>query len=663
MRLVEELSEDVLASVLLLDEDGLHLRHGAAPSLPDAYTAAVDGIAVGPKVGSCATAAYRREPVVVSDIASDPLWAELRELALGHGLRACWSTPLLGSGGDVLGTFAMYYREPRQPTGADFELGEVARHLARIAIERARQEQRLVKAEEKYRRLVEQLPLAVYAFTPVDRGTDLRGLARYVSPQVEAMLGYSPDEWRNDPDLYTAIVHPEDRDRVAAEVHRARALGDRFRSEYRMVGKDGRVVWVHDESVYLRDEEGRLMRVEGFLLDVSERKALESGLLQAQKMEAVGRLAGGIAHDFNNLMSAVVGFGELVYSRLDEESPLRAQVEQIVRAGERASAMTNQLLAFSRKQVLQARVLDLNAVVADSEKLLRRLIGEDVELTCVLGPELEPVEADPVQLEQVIVNLAVNARDAMPRGGKLTIETANVEVDREYASSHFGVETGPYVLLSVSDTGVGMDADTRARAFEPFFTTKGEGEGTGLGLATVFGIVKQSGGHVAVYSEPGRGTTFKVYLPRAEDHAQRSERPNIRLTLPRGSETILLVEDEELVRNLERQVLQECGYTVLEARDPRQAFEIAADHEGPIDLLLTDVVMPGCSGRELAERLTPTRPEMKVLYSSGYADDAVVRHGVLEAEVAFLPKPLTPASVAAKAREVLDSRPAVALAL
>jgi len=655
VQLFEEQSEGTLASVLLLDEDGRHLRHGAAPSLPGAYNQAIDGVEIGPEVGSCGTAAYRRERVVVSDIAADPLWAEFRELALGHGLRACWSVPILGSGDNVVGTFGMYYAEPRQPSAADLELTELGARLAGIAIERARQEQRLVGAEAKYRRLVEQLPVAVYAFTPADRGPELRGLTQYLSPQGEALLGYSADEWRDDPELYSTIVHPEDRERVRHEVQRARALGDRFSAEYRMVAKDGRVVWVHDESVYVRDEEGRVVRVEGFLLDVSGRKELESSLLQAQKMDAVGQLAGGIAHDFNNLISAVIGFGELVLGRLEEGDPAHAQVQQIVRAGERAASMTNQLLAFSRKQMLQPRVLDLNAVVADSEQLLGRLIGEDIALTCVLDPEVEPVLADPVQLEQAIVNLAVNARDAMPTGGRLTIETANVEIDSEYAASHVDVQPGHYVVLAVSDTGEGMDAETQARIFEPFFTTKREGRGTGLGLATVFGIVKQSGGNVSVYSEPAHGTTFKLYLPRAEHSLAQDEHEPASATLLGGSETILLVEDEDLVRDLERQLLEECGYTVLEARDAQRALDLAASHGGPIDLLLTDVVMPGLGGRELVERLTPDRPRMKVLYSSGYADDAVVRHGVLEAEVEFLAKPFTPSALAAKVREVLDA--------
>jgi PAS domain S-box-containing protein len=532
--------------------------------------------------------------------------------------------------------------------------------VERDITERKQADHWLVSAEEKYRRLVEQLPLAVYAFTPAGSRTEPQGVARYVSPQIEAMLGYSPDEWRDEPDLYSTIVHPEDRDRVRAEVRRARALEDHFRSEFRMVAKDGTVVWVHDESIYLRDDEGEVDRVEGFLVDISERKTLESSLLQTQKMEAVGQLAGGVAHDFNNLMSAVVGFGELVLGRQEKTDPTRAHVEQIVRAGERAAALTNQLLAFSRQQILQPRILDLNEVVADSEKLLRRLIGEDIALSCVLDPDLEPVLADPFQLEQVVVNLAVNARDAMPTGGKLTIETSNVELDAGHAASHFDVEPGPYVLVAVSDTGLGMDAETQARIFEPFFTTKSEGKGTGLGLATVFGIAKQSGGDVSVYSEPGRGTTFRLYLPRAERKAGEAERSPKPKQRPGGWETVLLVEDDELVRNVERQVLEECGYVVLEAGDPRQALEIVASHDRPIHLLLTDVVMPGMSGRELVERLGTLRPEVKVLYSSGYADDSVVRHGVLEAEVAFLPKPFTLAGLAGKVREVLDSDEVIA---
>jgi CheY-like chemotaxis protein len=357
------------------------------------------------------------------------------------------------------------------------------------------------------------------------------------------------------------------------------------------------------------------------------------------------------------MMSVVIGYSDLVLASLDAAHPQREDIEEIKRAGERASAMTNQLLAFSRKQMLQTRVLDANAVVADVEKLLRHLLGEDVEFASILDPALAPIEADPGQLEQVFMNLAINARDAMPMGGKLTVETANVELDDDYASHHPDVKPGSYVMLAVTDTGAGMSPETMRQIFEPFFTTKDEGMGTGLGLATVFGIVKQSGGDISVDSEPGRGTTFKVYLPRAQAEVDRIEPAAVSTEPSRGSETILLVEDEELVRNLVRKMLDQRGYTVLEARGVGHALELAHDHNGAIDLLLTDVVMPELSGRELAERLAVERPEMKVLYTSGYAGDAITHHGVLEPGIAFLAKPLTATSLAQKVREVLDTSP------
>jgi len=375
-------------------------------------------------------------------------------------------------------------------------------------------------------------------------------------------------------------------------------------------------------------------------------------LVQAQKMEAVGRLAGGVAHDFNNLLTVIRGRGQMLLQRLAPDDRLRRHVELIDHTAERAAGLTKQLLAFSRKQVLQPSVLDLNAIAAGTEKMLRRLIGEDIDLVTVLDPTLGRVKADPSQVEQVILNLVVNARDAMPQGGRLTIETQKVELDEAYARWHPGVRPGRYVMLAVSDTGVGMDAETQARLFEPFFTTKGPGKGTGLGLATVYGIVKQSGGNIFVYSEAGRGATFKVYLPRVDEPAEAIEPGPLPGVTPRGSETVLLVEDEEGLRDLAREVLEGQGYTVLEARHPGEALLMSERHEGPIHLMLTDVVMPGMSGRALADRLVPTRPPMKVLYMSGYTDDAIVHHGVLEQGVAFVEKPFTPAR---KVREVLDT--------
>jgi two-component system, cell cycle sensor histidine kinase and response regulator CckA len=377
-------------------------------------------------------------------------------------------------------------------------------------------------------------------------------------------------------------------------------------------------------------------------------------LTQARKMEAVGRLAGGIAHDFNNLLTVMLGRSQLLLRRLGAQDPVRADIELMEQTADRAAELTRQLLAFSRKQVLQPAVLDLSAVVANLAEMLRRLVGEDIALVTALDPALGRVKADPGQIEQIVMNLAANARDAMSKGGRLTLETANAELDAAYARHHVDVRPGPHVMLAVSDTGVGMTPETQAHIFEPFFTTKGPGHGTGLGLATVYGIVKQSDGHVWVYSEPGRGTTFKIYLPRVEEAVDPSAaRPGLPEPA-QGHETILLVEDERAVRDLARDVLRAHGYTILEAQHGREALLISEQHAGPIHLLLTDVVMPEMSGRELANRLAPLRPTMPVIYMSGYTDTAVVHHGVLDPGTTFLQKPFTPDALARKIRQVLD---------
>jgi signal transduction histidine kinase/sensor domain CHASE-containing protein/ActR/RegA family two-component response regulator len=405
----------------------------------------------------------------------------------------------------------------------------------------------------------------------------------------------------------------------------------------------------------LKSADGSVQGVIGVALDVTDRERLVDQLRQSQKMQAVGELAGGVAHDFNNLLMVVKGHAQILYDRLAETPSLRQSVEQVEKAADRAASLTRQLLAFSRKQVLQPRVLDMNEVVAGMIKMFSRVIGENIEMTFVPGSNLGRVKADPGQIEQVLLNLVVNARDAMPNGGRLTIETSNTELDKSYMAKHV-IQPGPYVMLTVTDTGCGMDMETQARIFEPFFTTKGPGKGTGLGLATVYGVVKQSGGYIWVYSEVGHGTTFKIYLPLVTEEVERSSADKDKKVTVAGSETVLLVEDEQNVRELVADYLRGAGYQVIEAEDGDHALKVASAHKGPIHILVTDVVMPHMSGPELAAKLTDARQAMKVLFISGYTDDTVFRHGVLEGGVAYLQKPFNLKAISQKIRDVLSGR-------
>jgi signal transduction histidine kinase/ActR/RegA family two-component response regulator len=424
--------------------------------------------------------------------------------------------------------------------------------------------------------------------------------------------------------------------------------------ELEYVCGDGARRLVQASAAPIRDRERRIVAGLVALSDITEERVIQQQIGQSQRLEAIGRLAGGVAHDFNNLLTVIIGAGALTLDSLALHDPARAQVEDMVHCAHRAADLTRQLLAFSRRQMIQPKVVDLNSSVVALVKMLQRILGEDVEVITALSQSLGRVLADPGQLDQIITNLAVNARDAMPRGGRLTIETANVDLDEAYAMQHADVRPGPHVMLAVSDTGVGMDRETQARVFEPFFTTKAHGHGTGLGLATVYGIVKQSGGHIWVYSEPGRGTTFKVYFPRVQGTTEHVAAPQAPAALARGSETVLLVEDEDAVRTLVRAVMSGAGYTVMECRDAEEAEFMTRSFGGPIHLLITDVVMPGRSGRELAEQLAPLRPAMRVLYMSGYTDNAIVHHGVIDSGVAFLEKPFTPQQLLRRMREVLD---------
>jgi len=522
--------------------------------------------------------------------------------------------------------------------------------VGRDISDRCRAEQFREEAEAKYRTLVEQVAAISYI---AELGSDGQWL--YVSPQVETMFGFAVDDWLAGSRQWMHHVYPEDHGVVhAAEA--ASKRGEKFQAEYRVICQDGRVIWVSDTAVVVPGSDSHPL-MEGIIVDITERKQFEAQLQQARRMEAVGRLAGGIAHDFNNLLTIIKGYTELALMRAKGLPELKADVERIEDASERAAGLVRQLLAFSRRQVLQPKVLDLNGIVLGLDKLLRRLMDEDIEMLTVADKTVGAIKADPGQIEQVIMNLVVNARDAMPDGGRLIVETSNVELDSAYARDHASVRPGRYVMLAVSDTGTGMSAETVAHIFEPFYTTKDSGRGTGLGLSTVYGIVKQSGGYVWVYSEPGRGTTFKVYLPRVDEplEALQSSQTKLPDCVKTGTETILLVEDEPDLRELTRTVLASKGYTVVEARNAEEAERFAESNGATIHLLLTDVIMPGISGRELAKRIVTLHPAVRVLYMSGYTYNVIAQGGTLERGVSFLQKPFTPNALVEKVREVLDA--------
>jgi PAS domain S-box-containing protein len=520
--------------------------------------------------------------------------------------------------------------------------------VARDISDRLNAEHARAEAEIKYRTLIEQVAAISYIAE-----IGVRGQWLYVSPQVETILGYPQEEWLAGSCDWLRHVVPEDHPIVLSAEERS-GRGEPFQAEYRIARKDGETIWVSDTAVVVHGSDSHPV-MEGLIVDITDRKLLENQLQQARKMEAVGRLAGGVAHDFNNLLTIIKGYLEMALQRCLDRPELHSDIRRIEEAADRAVTLVRQLLAFSRKQVLRPKILDLNTIVVNLDQLLRRLMSENIEMKTFVSKDVGAIKADPGQIEQVIMNLVVNARDALPDGGRILIETSNVDLDSSYTRDHAVVVPGPYVLLAVTDTGIGMTAETVAHIFEPFYTTKESGRGTGLGLSTVYGIVKQSGGYVWVYSEFGKGTTFKVYLPRVKDAVQAHPSPATFASATRkGHETILLVEDEPDVRELTQMVLSERGYTVIEAPTPADAERVAGSNGTEIHLLLTDVVMPGISGGELAKRLTERFPNLRVLYMSGYTHNLFAQDGTLEEGISFLQKPFTPQVLVEKVREALD---------
>jgi PAS domain S-box-containing protein len=634
------------ASISLFSADGT-IRFEACHGLSDEYRKAVEG-------HSWPSDGKNHQPVFVANVEQDAALRHLRERILAEGIHTLGFIPLIGRG-NLLGKFMIYYNAPHQFTDEDGRLAQtIARNVA-FAIERTAATEALRASEERFRQIAENIREIFWMSDPK------QSALLYVSPAYAEIWGRSCESLYERPESFLEAILPEDRARVIAAQAKQLA-GELTHEEYRITRPDGGVRWIGDRRFPIKNESGQVYRIAGIAEDITERKRTdevlrksEDQLRKSQRLEAVGRLAGGVAHDFNNMLTAIIGTTELAMLELHRDHPARKDLKEIKQTADRAANLTRQLLAFARQQISAPGILNLNDLIINLDKMLRRLIGEDIELVMVPASDIGLIQVDAGQLEQVIVNLAVNARDAMPQGGSLVLQTANFTVAPEAAQQHPELAPGEYVVLTVRDTGLGMTEEVKARLFEPFFTTKEFGKGTGLGLATCYGVIKQNGGHIEVESEIGKGSTFRLYLPQITETAATRPQLDHAGALPHGSETVLLVEDEPTVREVATRMLREQGYNVLVAANGDEALQLARSRSNePIHLLVTDVVMPRLSGKAVADQLRAGRPDMKVLFISGYSDDTLIRHGAADTGLNFLQKPFSPSLLAYKIRDVLD---------
>jgi two-component system cell cycle sensor histidine kinase/response regulator CckA len=643
-KFIEHLEPDMRASVHLIDCERGVLLHGAAPSLPDQYNASVDGIPYADGVGSCGTAAARRARVVVTDIATDPLWVNYKHLALPHGLRACWSAPFFDSQGAILGTFAMYYSTPRGPTEAESGLIDLAASVAGVVVERHRDAERLRDREARLRAIVDNEPECVMVL-------DLEGRVVQLNPAGLKMIDAQWHDIAEQPAL--PLVAAEHQPAVGALIGRALA-GRTGILEFDVVGLQGTRRSLEAHVVPLTDAQGQVTSVMAVARDVTARRKAEAAVLELKKLESIGRLAGGVAHDFNNMLSAILGFTELALYETPADSVVRERLLEIQKAANRSAELTRQLLAFARRETAQPRVVDFNAVVSGLLGMMHRLVGNEIELVWNPAAALWGVNLDPSQLDQILTSLLVNARDAIDGPGAITVATASVTLDEEFCERHPESRPGDFVALTVEDTGCGMTPEMMGRIFEPFFSTKADRVGTGLGLAAVYGSVRQNGGFILVDSAPGDGATFTVYMPRTDEPMPPAVGDIVDSSHP--AHVVLLVEDEPAVLALTETVLRQHGYGVHGFPTPAAALAFLDEHSGPLDLLVTDVMMPGMTGRDLVREVHARRPDVPALYMSGYPADVIARQGLLDPGVEFLQKPFSVATLVGRAAEILRER-------